>query len=112
MNLGSGGFLHGGSRASNQSFPPSVPAFQTECVKMSSKTALRPRSFFLKKQGQQTQQAGGRMGFLLHKPTKTAVGSNGMATKESVELKDYAERMMREQKMSSQKLSQLVGQWV
>ena len=79
---------------------------------MSSKTALRPRSFFLKKQGQQTQQAGGRMGFLLHKPTKTAVGSNGTATKESVERKDYAERMMREQKMSSQKLSQLVGQWV
>ena len=78
---------------------------------MSSKTALRPRSFFLKKQGQQSQQTGGRMGFLLHKTAKTPMGSSGTATKESVELKDYAERMMREQKMSSQKLSQLVGQW-
>ena len=51
------------------------------------------------------------MGFLLHKTTKTSVGSSGTGTKESVELKDYAERMMREQKMSSQKLSQLVGKW-
>lgn len=30
-------------------------------------------------------------------------------TKESSDLKDYAEKMMREQKLSSQKLNQLVG---
>ena len=78
---------------------------KTIIAEMSSKLAIKPRSHFLKKQGQSSLYSGSRLGFSLHKPSHVP---SGTATKESLELKDYAEKMMREQRMSSQKLNQLV----
>ena len=78
---------------------------KTIIAQMSSKLAIKPRTHFLKKQGQSNLYSGSRLGFNLHKPTHVP---SGAATKESLELKDYAEKMMREQRMSSQKLNQLV----
>ena len=66
---------------------------------MSQRIALKPRTYFLKKQ---TSVLGGRSAL-----SSQATLSRG--TKESSDLKDYAEKMMREQKLSSQKLNQLVG---
>lgn len=66
---------------------------------MSQRIALKPRTYFLKKQN---SILGGRSA--LNSQTTVTRG-----TKESSDLKDYAEKMMREQKLSSQKLNQLVG---
>ena len=66
---------------------------------MSQRIALKPRTYFLKKQN---SILGGRSA--LNSQTTAIRG-----TKESSDLKDYAEKMMREQKLSSQKLNQLVG---
>lgn len=81
-----------------------LPPFREHTIKeMLSKTALRPRTYFLKRQPTSLSESGGRMGFSLRATATSAT------TKESMDLKEYAEKMMREQKMSSQKLVQLVS---
>ena len=65
---------------------------------MSSRVTVKPRTYFLKRQTvQKTNQGGG-----------TVFSANRTSVKESIELKDYAEKMIREQRLSSQKLNQLV----
>ena len=92
--------LGGKTRATNQN-TPSTHILSPVKVEMSSQTTVRPRTYFLKRQLPTTSPATNRIGFLIRPPSSNA-------TKESAALKEYAEKMMREQKVSSQRLSQLV----
>ena len=70
---------------------------------MSSSVTLKPRTFFLKNVRPQIHEGAQKFSFF--NPSRKQATS----TKESLELKEYAEKMLKEQKLSSQKINQLVS---
>ena len=86
----------GKTRSTNQMSP--FQRSTNDDQRMSQKIALKPRTYFLKRQNT----------FLGGRSALSSQGTTSRGTKESIELKDYAEKMIREQKLSSQKLNQLV----
>lgn len=73
---------------------------------MFSKSTLKPHIYFLKKQLPQSNQ--NHQSMCLNGKTSMLGSVLSSSTKESFDLKEYAERMKREQRLSSQKLIQLV----
>ena len=73
---------------------------------MSSKIALKPRCYFLKKSSIPSFQLNQRFG--QNGNSQILDSNSNISTKESMDLKEYAEKMMKEQRLSSQKLNQLV----